>query len=500
MQRAFRSRRLLRAGALAALVVGAAFPSTAQAARPFETAVMGGGAFSGSQAGVAFSRTRGSGAGAVKLFLSWSATAPRRPADPTNPNDPAYAWGAFDEQIRLASQHRLRPIAMVAYAPAWASGDGGWAQPDPGELAQFARAAATRYSGYFDPRSTPGFPYYDQPLPRIRYWQVWNEPNLIYYLSPQYQGGRLVAAERYRAMVNLFSNAVKGVNSTNLVLAGGTGPFKRTQNSAPLAFMREFLCLNSRLRPRAGCGPARFDIWGHHPYTSGGPTHRALRRDDVSLGNLPSMARVLRAAAKHRKIVSRGSVRFWVDEFSWDTSPPDPKAIPSALHARWTAEAMYRMWKSGVTLIAWLQLMDNRFTGACGDPYQSGLYFHASSIGRAKAKRSRAAFRFPFVALREGRYIRLWGRTPLSVSGSVVIERQTRGRWQRVVGLRAGSNGVFTKRILRSWRSGFLRARKGTTKSLPFSVAYVADRFYDPFGVRPAGNCGNRVSARAALP
>ena len=75
----------------------------------------------------------------------------------------------------------------------------------------------------------------------------------------------------------------------------------------------------------------QFDIWAHHPYTSGGPTHKALNPDDVSIGDLPEMKRLLDAAVKARTTsVSRQRIRFWVTEFSWDSQPGDPKGVPAA--------------------------------------------------------------------------------------------------------------------------------------------------------------------------
>jgi hypothetical protein len=70
------------------------------------------------------------------------------------------------------------------------------------------------------------------------------------------------------------------------------------------------------------------------------------------------MRAVLKAAYKRGMIESRGLPRFWVTEFSWDSAPPDPDGLPLRLHARWTAEALYRIWRSGVSLVTWLQLRD----------------------------------------------------------------------------------------------------------------------------------------------
>ena len=479
-----------RVGCFAAAVAAAlALVSVASAAR-IDTAFLQypGTAFEGSQASAGFGRVRGAGATFIKLTLDWRSIVRRgQPVDARNPADPTYDWSRFDALVTNAVENGLQPLVMVVHAPSYASTvNDGWANVDPDALGQFAYATARRYSGRYPEEASV-------KLPRVRYWQAWNEPNLLYYLSPQRKNGTIVSADRYRVMANRFTAAVKSVDPSNLVLAGGTGPFKRVENSSPLAFMREFLCLRRNLTRKPRCGPVHFDIWGHHPYTSGGPLHTAILPDDVSLGDLPQMRRVLKAARRRGTIVSTGPVRFWVDEFSWDSRPPDPGAIPSALHARWVAESLYRMWRNGVSLVAWLQLMDNRFTGRCGNPYQSGFYRWAPTIASARPKRSLAAYRFPFVAFRQRGRVLVWGRTPGSTPGRVVVERKARRRWVRVGTPRAGSGGVFTRRYAVPRSTSALRARFRSTRALPFSLKPVADRFFNPFGVRPI-NCNQRVA------
>jgi hypothetical protein len=73
----------------------------------------------------------------------------------------------------------------------------------------------------------------------------------------------------------------------------------------------------------------------------------------VSIGDLPEANRLLRAAVRARHVVSRGRVQLSVTEFGWDSKPPDDYAVPLKLHARWVAEALYRMWLDGVTLVTW---------------------------------------------------------------------------------------------------------------------------------------------------
>lgn len=198
--------------------------------------------------------------------------------------------------------------------------------------------------------------------------------------------------------------------------------------------------------------------------------------DDVSLGDLPKVRRVLDAAERYGHIVSTGPLDFWVTEFSWDSSPPDPKAVPIKLETRWVPEALYRMWQNGVTQVTWLMLMDSPLSTSY---YQSGLYFNAPTLARAKPKPILQAFRFPFVAYPSGRAASVWGRTPAGKPASVAIEQRVGRSWQRLALLRTDKWGIFQARVaLRS--RGLLRARiapRGET-AVPFSLVAPPDHFY----------------------
>ncbi len=452
----------------------------ASAARPLKTAITDPGMFAdpGTRAR-SFDRVRSTGATVVRLVLNWNQVAAgAEPANPTSPNDPAYSWGEFDAQVAAAKARGLEPFVGIVFAPRWAEGAGsgpaGTVAPDPVRFGQFAKAAATRYSGSFAP---PG----QGPLPRVRYWQAWNEPNRDYFLMPQYQGDRIASAPHYRAMVRRFAAGVHAVSSANRVIAGGLAPLGRPGKPAPLAFMRSLLCVSATLQRTCDLrsNPIAFDVWSHHPYTSGGPTHSAAARDDVSLGDLPEMRRLLNAAVRLGHVRPLGPVGFWVTEFSWDSDPPDPKALPASLHARWVSEALYRMWKHGVSVVTWWRIQDDPLTGPNGTPYQSGFYTVSG-----KAKRSLTAFRFPVVALRRSGRIFVWGRTPAGRRGTVVVELKTGRTWRRLGTLATTSYGIFTRSYTSSATRGYVRARLAGTRtaSLPFSLTYAKDRYVNPFG------------------
>ena len=456
-------------------------------ARGLETAIVAGGPFYSAQADLAFERARGSGATTIRIQLSWREIAPdgaSKPAgfDPTNPFDAAYRWGTFEHLVQRAVANGLEPFISITEAPTWAEtasgGRAGTNRPDPVEYGRFAEATARRFSGRFT------------GLPRVRLWEVWNEANASFFLHPQKEETRAVSPAHYRSMVNEFAAGVQRVHADNTVVAGALFPFvidrPTTQAIGPLRFMRELLCLSTRLRPVRGCGErVRFDIWSHHPYTSGGPTHRASNPDNVSIRELPRMRRVLRAAVRYKQIIHRRPVRFWVTEFSWDSNPPDPKGVPIDLHARWVAEGLYRMWRSGVSLVTWFQLRDDDAKGRPHNQvFESGLYeFCAGGLGCDKPKLSFQAFRFPFVAFRSGSHARVWGRTPGGGAGRVVVEQLVGRRWRAVAAYRARGGGIFQGKPRRRGR-GPLRARlaKSGEQSLSFSLVRPPDRPVNPFG------------------
>jgi hypothetical protein len=451
--------------------------------------------------GLAFRRTRNAGATFARLYISWRGIAPpgtSRPAgfDASNPADPLYDWSTLDRQVRAATAAHLEPILSVHQAPDWAEGPGeapafsnlvGTVRPSPTEYGRFMTAAARRYSGSFE------------GLPRVRHWQAWNEPNLFATLNPQYStplsqpvrsSSRPVSPDLYAPLVTALGNAVHAVHSDNVVIAGGTAPFARfgagQHGVAPMIFMRRLLCMDARNRPVPTCHRRLpFDVWAHDPYTAGGPTHRAEYVENASIGDLPRMRRLLEAAARAHRIASHGPVRFWATEFSWDTKPPEPNGLPLGLHARWTSEALYRMWLSGVSMVAWFQIRDDEVVaGRPGyDIFTSGLYFRCrSGMACDRPKPTLAAFRFPFVAFPAGRRrVRIWARTPSGSVGQVVVQQRSGGHWRRLRSLRSDRFGIVYTTIATAGR-GELRAATAGALSRPFSLVQVPDRPVQIFG------------------
>lgn len=426
-----------------------------------------------SAAAVWIPRAAAEGASIVRVNLVWSKVAPavRPPSfDSADPSSPGYDWTVIDAAVRALAGHGLQVLLNVTGAPRWAEGasppanaaPGSW-RPDAAEFASFAAAAALRYDGRFPDPSNPG-----AFLPRIRYWQAWNEPNLSLYLSPQWtrSGSRWIPASPtiYRRLLNAFYRAVKQVSSSNFVVTAGTAPYGDLpggERMPPVAFDRALFCLrdNAHLTPSRCPAPPHFDALSHHPYGIRGPLWHALNPDDAAVPDVYKIARVLHAAEHAGHVRPAGAKQLWVSEISWDSSPPDPEGVPVAEQARWLEQALYVLWRQGVDTVLWLQIVDSPPIPNYGSTYQAGLYY----LGGAP-KPAAQAYRFPFVTQRLNKgHIEAWGRAPHA--GKLAIEVLRAGRWAVLRRLRVHTDQVF-QAVLAIHGRAVLRAQGDPDTSL----------------------------------
>jgi hypothetical protein len=408
-------------------------------------------------------------AGIVRIWVFWPRVASTKPATPRNPADPAYDFSELDQGVRDAVSRGLEPMFTTYFAPAWAEGKnraknappGTW-KPNTDALEDFAAALAARYSGTF-----PG-------LPRVRYYQDWNEANLSTYLTPQWESGKPVGAEHYRRMNNAFYAGIKSVHKSNQVIGSGLAPYGEPAGGSrtrPLQFWRKVFCLGDRkrLQPRkcvARDRRAHIDIMAHHPInTSGPPSQSALHPDDASSADVGKVTRVLRRAESTGRVLPAGKRELWATEFWWESDPPDRKqGVPLDKHARYIAESMYLAWEGGASAVIALQIRDSDVTQAnILERNASGAYFFD---GRPKP--AFRVYRFPFVADRQrNRKTILWGKAPRT--GNVTIERKKGSRWKEIERLRAGKTRIFSG-ATRMQGGAVLRAKTQGQVSLPWRL------------------------------
>jgi hypothetical protein len=404
----------------------------------------------------------------VRVGLPWASIAPSGKTipsgfRPSDPGDPRYDWSAVDSAVRLAAHDHLRVLLTAADAPVWAQGrgrerpfvsPGAW-DPNPTMFAAFIHAAAVRYSGAYPDPLKPG-----ATLPRVQDWEPWNEPNI----PGDFSAPHPVSA--YRTLLDRAYGVLKAVHRDNIVVLGGLAPVSPVPGSTPpLDFGADLLCLHrvgASFRPNRSCRQrADFDVFAMHPYSlAATPTKHAYNPGDVLVGDMSKVGTLVRTADRLHTAAQRIHHQIWVTEFAWLTNPPNTllgDAEPTA--ARYVAYSMYEMWKSGVSLVIWLTVLDEPSDGFAGQ----GLY---ASSGRPKL--TLRAFAFPFVAAVNARHGFAWGRVPVSHQVRVVVQRATGWGWRTVARRLTGADGVFSARFPASGNALY-RAR---VLEGPTSLAY----------------------------
>lgn len=318
----------------------------------------------------------------VSLYWGFGATAiaPRKPASPTNPADPAYNWAPYDRAVQYANANGIKVIFSIWGTPDWANGGKGpRAVPtNPVDLQNFAYAAARRYSGTFvgaDKRL----------IPPVRQWLAWNEPNNPAFLAPQYvrQGSQWVmqSAIDYAKICNAVYTGVKlTAFAGQKVACGATAP---RGNNAPQT-SRASVSPVAFLRAVARTGSVRFDAWAHHPYY-GKPSERpdvappraanGAAPTAVTLGNIQTLIDEV------TKLF--GNKRIWLTEYGYQTNPPDQAfGVTPATQAAYLRTAFARAKANPrIDMMLWFLIRDEANLSG----WQSGLIDSAGARKRAYA-------------------------------------------------------------------------------------------------------------------
>ena len=294
------------------------------------------------------------GASVMRLLVHWDQTARERPALPSDPFDAAYNFDDLDDAIRTAQEQDMEVLLSLVGTPRWANG-GKTPNVMPrrlGDFTAFARAIASRYSGRFE-----GYPF-------VRFWSIWNEPNLQVFLAPQFDGhGRSVAPRNYARLYASGYEGIKAGNRRALVAIGETSA-RGTDNASgvrPVHSPGRFLEAVARANPRL-----KFDAWAHHPYPfrpNLKPSQK-VRWPNVTLGSLPELETNL------SRLFKRKSVPIWVTEYGHETKPQDAFGVPYSKQAAYLREAIaIARTYPFVTMFVWFVYQDDP-----GQPWESGLY------------------------------------------------------------------------------------------------------------------------------
>jgi hypothetical protein len=419
------------------------------------------------------------GADVIRLYMPWNQLAPnpdsrKRPS--FNAADPAsYSpaiWAIYDTIIRDAAARGVGiDLTVGSHVPLWATGPnappGGphlqWA-PNAAEFGQFMRAVGKRYSGSYKPAGAA------TPLPRVKFWAIWNEPNYIVDLAPQAIDHSTVevSPRLYRGLLDAAWSALQATgHGHDTILIGETAPRGITAGNpanlsgmVPLRFIRALYCVGSTLKPlqgqaaRArGCPttasaskqfaaqhPGLFHAsgWSDHPYPQGVVPPNVPTADEPDFAELPTLPRLARVLDSIQQVYG-SSTKFPIynTEFGLQTNPPE--TIARALNSK--QAAYYENWSE---YLSWLNPRVRSFdqyllTDPPGGNFATGLQYADGKPKPQLYDAYRLPLYLPNPSAGKGKPLEVWGDVRPAHFAQV-----DSGKPQHVkIEFQAGSNGPF---------------------------------------------------------
>jgi hypothetical protein len=279
-------------------------------------------------------------------------------------------------------------------------------RPIAAEFGQFATAAGRHFGA------------------SVSYWSIWNEPNHPLFLGPQKIHGKPASGTIYRPLLLAAISGLRSAGVTAPILMGETAPAGSTHDVAPLAFLRQTLCLSASYHRARGCGKVAVDGYAQHPYTKpAGPFYVPPSRDDVMIGALSRLTTALDRGARAGAVP--GHLPLYLTEFGVQSFPDKILGVTQAKQSDYRSLAEWISYhNSRVRSFSQYLLTDsspnfsapansfNRYPG-----FESGLYGYQGT-----KKPVYDSFRTPLVARQRGGSVALWGLVrPASGPGTVTV-------------------------------------------------------------------------------
>ena len=480
----------------------------------------------------------GLGVERIRVSVIWALVAPdshssTRPSfDATDPA--AYPPGAWNRYDVLVSDAQALGIGVdfnvTSPEPAWAATATPPTlkfrdySPSASEFGKFVQAVGTRYSGSYvvptppapppPPPTLIGIPLpptlggttttttipTPAPLPRVNYWEIWNEPNQGGWLTPQWRrapGGGAVSGSKsskgwiaaapviYRHLLDAAWSALGNTgHGSDTILIGGTAAKGSPRHGilpamAPITFLQDLYCVGAFDRPLTGAAakalscPASGDPnllgvdhpallgatgYAHHPYSFTQPPNRPSTNPTwATLADLPRLERTLeRIYASYSQPTPNG-VPLYLTEYGYKSNPPNPYVNTSqAQQAEYINEGEYLAWRDPyVRALGQFELVDA--SPATSEAIGSLAYWGTFQTGLVELdgllKPSYYAYRIPIwlPQQRTGPSVTVWGQlrpADRSARQTATIEYQALGA------------GAFTslQQVTTAGRQGFILA------------------------------------------
>lgn len=212
----------------------------------------------------------------------------------------SYFFNKLDYIVGAARRRGIEPQVAVFGTPKWANGGAGMYVPptSDADFANFMAKMASTYQG------------------RIKYWEIWNEPNLKDFWQPQPD------AARYVRLLKAAYVAIKRANPDALVISAGLSNCQKE-------YLEQMYAAGVR---------GYFDLLGLHPYTANRSPYYEYHDYDArwNFAGILDMRAVMEAngdADKH----------IWISETGWQTSTAGDWPVTEEQQARYLTETYERV-------------------------------------------------------------------------------------------------------------------------------------------------------------
>jgi hypothetical protein len=223
------------------------------------------------------------------------------------------AWDKYDRIVNLTNEYGLRLVARLDTVPAWARPPGSTFTYPPTNLddyGDFVAAVVGRYRS------------------KIRYYQIWNEPNLAFEWGEQN-----INAAAYARLLQVAYTRAKSADPDCVIIAGALAPTidPGPRNRSDVLFLEEMY--------RDGAA-GYFDVLSTMAYgLRSGPDDRRIADQDVNFSR-PILLREI--------MVRHGDAAkpIWLSEMGWNALPSDFPETPrygrvsEAQQARYTVRGL----------------------------------------------------------------------------------------------------------------------------------------------------------------
>ena len=283
---------------------------------------------------------KAAGVGIIRQQFLWEEIEEQGKGNFVNHRDGSPSWDKYDEIVEAADEAGIEILARLERPPQWAVAD--WDPEMPGsqhppddldDFGDFVAAVVERYRG------------------KLRYFQIWNEPNLW----GEWGESDPDAAE-YAEMLRVAYTRAKEANPDAVIVLAGLAPTieRGPRNLSDTLFLERLYVLGAE---------EYFDVAASMSYGLLTGPHDV--RIDESRTNFP------RAVLWREIMVAYGDADtpIWATEYGWMSLPEDWQGEPGIWgshpvdrQSRWTVEGMERAraeWQWMPTIFVWASRWPN---------------------------------------------------------------------------------------------------------------------------------------------